>query len=45
MDPEAIYAQAVAILLSDRDVNFADIMAYERGYYPIAYFNEDGEMR
>ena len=45
MDPEAIYAQAVGVLLSARDLNFIDLMAYELRYYPPAYFKEDGEMR
>ena len=45
MDPEAIYAQALGLLLSDRDFPFADIMAHELGCFPPAYFKEDGEVR
>ena len=45
MDPEAIYAQALSLLLSDRDFPFGDIMAHELGCFPPAYFKEDGEMR
>ena len=44
-DPEAIYAQALGLLLSDRNFPFQDIMAYELGCFPPAYFKEDGEMR
>ena len=45
MDPEAIYAQALGLLLSDRDFPFGDIMAHELGCFPPAYFKENGEMR
>ena len=45
IDLEAIYAQALGLLLSDRNFPFGDIIAYELGDFPPAYFREDGEMR
>ena len=45
IDPEAIYAQALGLLLSDRNFPFGDIIAYELRDFPPAYFKEDGEMR
>ena len=45
IDPEAIYTQALGLLLSDRNFPFGDIIAYELRDFPPAYFREDGEMR
>ena len=42
IDLEAIYAQALGLLLSDRNFPFGDIIAYELGDFPPAYFREDG---
>ena len=45
MDPEAIYARAVGLLVSDRDINFLEVISYELTGYPPAYFKEDGSPR
>ena len=42
IDLEEIYAQALGLLLSDRNFPFGDIIAYELGDFPPAYFREDG---
>ena len=45
MDPEAIYARAIGLLLSDREINFVEIISFELTGYPPAYFREDGALR
>ena len=45
MNPEAIYAQAIGLILSDRQFEFEEIISYKLRWHPPAYFKEDGEMR
>ena len=43
-DPEAIYALCIGLLISDREFDFSEVLAFELAYYSPALFDENGEM-
>ena len=45
IDPEAVYARAIGLAVSNREINFLDIMKRELTPYPPAYFTDKGVMR
>ena len=45
MDLEAIYTRAIGLLVSDRDINFLEVISYKLTGYPPVYFKEDGSPR
>jgi len=44
-DQELIYARVIGLLVSSRDIKFADVLAYELAAYPPSMFNLQGEMK
>ena len=44
-DQELIYARAIGLLASSRELNFDDVLSYELAAYPPSMFSEEGKMR
>ena len=42
---DLIYARALGLLVSNRDLNFQEILTHELAAYPPALFEENGAMR
>ena len=45
IDQEAIYARVIGLLVSQRDLNFQEVLATELTAYPPSMFHADGQMR
>ena len=45
IDQEAIYARVIGLLVSQRELNFQEVLATELTAYPPSMFNADGQMR
>lgn len=45
IDQEAIYARVIGLLVSQRDLNFQQVIATELTAYPPSMFHADGKMR
>ena len=44
-DSEAIYALYIGLLISHRELDFSEVLEFELGYYSLAHFDENREMR
>ena len=44
-DQELIYARAIGLLASSREIDFDDVLNYELAAYPPSMFSEEGKMR
>ena len=45
VDQEAIYARVIGLLVSQRDINFHDVLPTELAAFPPSMFKENGQMR
>lgn len=45
IDQEAIYARVIGLLVSQRELNFQEVLATELTAYPPSMFHADGQMR
>ena len=44
-DQELIYAQAIGLLASSRDIDFNDVLSYELAAYTPSIFTKEGKLR
>ena len=44
-DQELIYARAIGLLASSRDIDFNDVLSYELAAYPPSIFTKEGKLR
>ena len=45
IDQEPIYARVSGLLVSQRDLNFQEVLATELAAYPLSMFHADGQIR